>query len=89
MNSKKIITIVVIVAALAGAGVFGYLSLRDDAVELVTAADGQAATPIILPYGDTLDFETVNKFNQTGRTYTLPVTTAADVGLQLNEIISQ
>lgn len=88
MNSKKIITIIVIVAAFAGAGVFAYMSLRDDASSLVTTSD-QPAAPILLPYGDKLDFSAVNKFNQTGRIFQQPVTTAADVGLQLNEIISQ
>lgn len=88
MNSKKIITIIIIIAAFAGAGVFAYMSLRGDATTLVTTND-QSAAPILLPYGDELNFDAINKYNQTGKTFQYPATTAADVGSQLNDIISQ
>lgn len=93
MNTKKIILIIIIVGALAGAGVFAYISMTGSGTT-PGAASLTATTPAttagaILPYGTELNFEKINKFNETGRTFEYPSVTPADTGLQLNEIISQ
>ena len=87
MRTKQIILLVIIVVALAGAGVFAYMTFSSSPV---TPVAGEVQTGgIILPQGTKLDFEKVNKFNETGRTFQYPSATPADTGLQLNEIISQ
>lgn len=91
MNSKKIILVIIVIAALAGAGVFAYLSFSGSSSTVQTAPSSNtvSATDSILPYGTKLDFGKVNKFNETGRAFQYPAVTPADTGLQLNEIISQ
>lgn len=91
MKSKQIILLIIIIAALAGAGVFAYLSM--------TASQGTPAVPggldttqaqnNILPHGSELNFDKINQFNEVGRTFQYPATTPEDTGLTLNEIISQ
>ncbi|HEX3099367.1 MAG TPA: hypothetical protein VHQ41_00135 [Patescibacteria group bacterium] len=86
MRSKQIIITIVVVVALAGAGILAYLSLRGNADAVATP---KTAAAIILPHGNSLNFDKINKFNQNGQTFQYPVTTPADTGLQLNDIISQ
>lgn len=88
MRSKQIILLIVIIVALAGAGTFAYLSFSGSTS--TTPAEGETQTKgIILPHGNSLNFDKVNKFNETGRTFQYPAATPAETGLQLNEIISQ
>lgn len=88
MKIKQTIFIIIVIAALAGAGVFAYMSFAGgDKSASVTAE--VVPTAIILPHGSTLDFEKINKFNETGREFQYPKSTPIDIGLQLNEIISQ
>ncbi len=90
MNNKNIIFIGVIVVALAGAGVFAYISFFGSSSTSTSTIVGQTTgTGTILPYGKSLNFETVNKFNETGRLFQYPQVTPADTGLLLSEIISQ
>ena len=91
MNSKKIILVIIVIAALAGAGVFVYLTFNGSTsiVPIVATPTPVTAANSILPYGTKLDFDTINKFNETGRKFQYPTVTTADTGLQLNEIISQ
>lgn len=87
MRTKQIIITIIMIAALAGAGVFGYLSLSRDSS---TAAPPESATAnSILPKGTTLNFDKVNRFNETGRQFQYPSVTPADAGLTLNEIMQQ
>ena len=87
MRTKQIIIVIIIIAALAGAGVFGYLSLTGDST---TALPADTATPnSILPHGTSLNFDTVNEFNETGRQFQYPSVTPADAGLTLNELMKQ
>lgn len=89
MKLKQIISIVIVIAALAGAGVFAYMSLKSEVDTATQATSSEQQTAIILPHGNELNFDQVNKYNQTGQQFQYPQTTAADTGLQLNEIISQ
>lgn len=90
MNNKNIILIVVVIIALAGAGVFAYISFFGSSTASSPTATGQTVgVGTILPYGKSLNFETVNKFNETGRLFQYPEVTPADAGLLLSEIISQ
>ena len=91
MNSKKIILVIIVVAALAGAGVFAYLTFNGSTsiAPIVATPTPVTAANSILPYGTKLDFDSINKFNETGRKFQYPIVTPSDTGLQLNEIISQ
>jgi hypothetical protein len=84
MKIKQIILIIIVIAALAGAGVFGYMSVKGK-----STGTTKKKTGTILPHGNNLDFGTVDKFNETGRQFEYPATTPADLGQPLNEIISQ
>ncbi len=86
MKIKQTIILIVIVVALAGAGVFAYMTFGSPVAEVPATQETKA---IILPHGNNLDFDDVNKFNETGRQFQYPVTLQSDIGLQLNEIISQ
>lgn len=87
MQSKQIILIVIIVAALAGAGVFLYLSFSGKGTP--TGTNQPAAISPILPHGTSLNFDKVNKFNQTGRTFQYPTVNPGETGPALNDIITQ
>lgn len=90
MKNKNLILILVIIVALAGAGVFAYISFFGSSSTPTSTAVGQTVgVGAILPYGKNLNFETVNKFNETGRLFPYPEVTPADAGLLLSEIISQ
>lgn len=90
MNSKKIILILLIVGALSGAGVFAYISMTGTGASSEnTSTVPTSSAGAILPNGSDLNFDKINKFNETGRVFEYPSVTPADTGLQLNEIISQ
>lgn len=89
MNSKQIILIVIIVIALAGGGVFAYFSLTGSGAVGTADVSQGSVKGVILPKGTKLNFEKINKFNETGRTFELPVVTPAETGLPLNDLISQ
>lgn len=97
MRIKQFIIIIVVVAALAGAVVFAYLTFfKDDApTSLVTGSaigsDNSAVEveTAILPYGDSLDFNSVKKFNRTGKIFQYPATVPGDIGMNLNDIIEK
>ena len=85
MRIKQIILIIVVIAALAGAGVFGYMSINSKA----TGGVVPKKKGTILPHGNTLDFKPIDKFNQTGQLFNYPVVAPAEIGSDLNEIISK
>lgn len=88
MKLKQIILIVIVIAALAGAGVFIYLSFSGSTTPSASSGTAIVNSPI-LPNGNKLNFDKINKFNQTGHTFQYPTVGAADTGLGLNDIISQ
>ncbi len=89
MKNKNLILILVIIVALAGAGVFAYISFFGSSTATTPTTNQTVGAGTILPYGKSLNFETVNKFNETGRMFPYPEVTPADAGLMLSEIISQ
>ena len=90
MRAKQIIILIIIIAALAIAGVFAYKFLMGTVSE-ESAAKSQsqgAGTSVILPQGTDLNFDTVKEFNPSGRLYTYPAVQPSDAGLPLNDLIS-
>lgn len=90
MKMKQNILLIIIIAALAGAGVFAYLSFFKKTTEAPIVDNALSSSKgNILPHGTDLNFEKVNKFNQTGTQFSYPQATPADIGSPLNDIISQ
>ncbi len=86
---KKIISIVIIFGALAGAGFFAYKAFSSSSS---TAAPSQAATKTtseILPLGTNLNFEQVKKFNKDARIFQYPAVSPEDIGPGLSTMIKQ
>lgn len=90
MKLKQIITLIIIIAALAIAGVFAYNFLMGSVTEqdAVKSLEKPTASSAILPHGTELNFDTVNEFNPSGRLYTYPAVQPSDAGLPLNDLIS-
>jgi flagellar basal body-associated protein FliL len=86
MNIKQIIVLIVIIAVLAGAGVFGYKFLMSSVPNKNAAVTTKSE---ILPHGTNLDFSKVKKFNPNARLNTYPIVSPTETGLQLNDMISQ
>lgn len=76
--------IAIIIAALAGAGVFAYLSLSGGSTPQAQPAP---VANQILPHGTSLDFEAINKFNETGKKFPYPVVSPGEIGQTLNTIV--
>jgi flagellar basal body-associated protein FliL len=83
MNVKQIITIVVLIAVLAGAIVFAWTTFFSGRSQ---PAATLAPSSQILPHGTKLDFKTVQELNPSKRTYQYPVVTPGEVGLNLGEL---
>ena len=82
---SRILTIIIIVLALGGAGLLGYRMLFPGTVTSpITTSSAQANA--ILPFGTKLDFEQVKKYNKDGRTYPYPVVNSSEVGPDLGAI---
>lgn len=91
MKLKQIITLIIIIAALAIAGVFAYqffMNTVETEDELNTKDIQAKQTSVILPKGSELNFDTIKEFNPSSRLYTYPAVQPTDAGLQLNEMIS-
>jgi hypothetical protein len=87
---KRTLYIIVIVVGLGGALVMGYLAMTSspDSGEIVvegTTTTSEAYN--ILPYGDDLNFETLENFNKDHRLYPYPEVNPAEVGKPLGVII--
>lgn len=85
MQSKQIITIIVIIAAFAGAGVFAYMAFSGNASENIiteVASDSQ-----VLPFGDELNFDSIDTFNPTGKAFQYSEVAPSEVGSPLNNIV--
>jgi hypothetical protein len=86
MQIKKIIIVIVMIIALVGGGYFAYQYWGKTAL---TPTEKVVSTRVILPHGTNLNFNKVNKFNETGRTFTYPKVDPLEAGLPLDAIISQ
>ena len=86
MDSKRLITIVIIIVALAGAGVFLYMSLTGMKSDNVVQQQSGSA---ILPSGNDLDFSKLKEFNPSGRKFQYPAVTPQDAGVSLGTIMKQ
>ena len=86
MKIKQAVILIVVIVALAGAGIFAYKSFGSSISNVPATQESKA---IILPYGSKLDFDKVDKYNQTGRQAENPTVNPAEIGSQLNGIISQ
>lgn len=91
--NKKVIEIIVIVVVLLLAGFFVYKIFAKKSVDVIgtgntaTTSAAPASTPSsILPYGTNLNFEPVNKFNPSNRTFNYPVVTEDQIGFNENEL---
>lgn len=89
MTIKKLLILIIVVVTLGGAGVFAYMSLSETGTSTEVAATNAQGQAIILPHGSDINFDNINKFNQTGKTFQYPQVTPADIGQELNAIISQ
>lgn len=85
---KQIITIIIIVAALAGAGVFGYMMFTG-ADSAITTTSSQDAPSNILPMGSKLDFDIVQQFNKNQQIYQYPQVNQGEVGPVMGTMIKQ
>lgn len=87
MKLKQIIGLIIVIAAFAGAGVFAYMSIISD--KNPEAATTTISTAEILPQGDKLDFEDVNKFNKNGKLFRYPEVSEGEIGLGLNDVMEK
>lgn len=93
MKTKQIILLVIIIVAVAVAGVFFYKTfsknIQTEALQAQTDAVAASSGSKILPHGDQLDFDTVRKFNPNKQFNQYPAVTSDEAKSQLNSIISQ
>ncbi len=85
MKSNQLIALIVIVVALAGAGVFAYFAFTG--TEQVTVQPSSSINA--LPHGTTLNFNTVEKFNKNAKVFEYPRVSADETGLPLNQLIQE
>lgn len=83
---KQTILLIIIVIALAGAGVFGYMALNKSGGGSVAAAPA-SATSQILPMGSALKFDTVQKYNKDSRLFDYPVVSPGEIGTTTGELM--
>jgi hypothetical protein len=87
---KKILYTIVIIVALGGALVMGYLAFFGDDTSVATDPTlSQSGAPVynILPHGRSFDFNTVKNFNRDGRLFPYPEVTPAEIGVTLNNLM--
>ncbi len=80
---KQTIIIIIIVAALAGAGIFAYMSFfSNGSSSLVTFGEdtGAPGTSEILPLGSNLNFDQIHKFNKDSRVFQYPSVNPSEIG---------
>ena len=87
---KRTLYIIMIVIGLGGAVVMGYMAMTSSSDSGEVAVEGTASAPQaynILPYGDDLNFDTLENFNKDHRLYPYPKVNPAEVGKPLGVII--
>ncbi len=86
---KRTLYIIVIVIALGGAAVMGYMALTSGPT--ITSTDetstSDQAVYNILPQGKTLDFDTIKNFNKDERLFPYPQVNSAEIGTTLGNLI--
>ncbi len=91
---KQTIIIIIIVASLAGAGVFTYLTFFSGTPDSITTTQGSAsgsnsAPSDILPLGSNLKFDDIKTFNKDKRVFEYPTVIQSDLNPGLANIIKQ
>ncbi len=86
MNNKQIIILIIVIVALTVAGVFAYKVVTSSS----SGSDTATTVPksLILPNGSKLDFEKVQEFNKKQKLYPYPQVNTAEIGKQLNQIVT-
>lgn len=82
---KKIITIIIVVAALGGAGFLGYSAMHKSS----SSGDAKSGniTTTILPYGTDLNFKPIQDFNSTNRFFPYPKVTPPEIGATTTALV--
>lgn len=86
---KRTLYIIIIVIALGGAAVMGYMALTSGPATTSTdetSTSGQAVYNI-LPQGKSLDFDTIKNFNKDDRLFPYPQVNNAEIGTTLGNLI--
>lgn len=86
---KRTLYIIVIVIALGGAAVMGYLAFTaGDSSEVTVNESGETSSVYnILPKGKSLDFGTLQNFNRDNRLFPYPEVNNTEVGKNLGNLI--
>ena len=84
---KQTISIIIIVFAIGGAAVFGYMALNKSGGGSSATAPAVGATSSILPMGSTMKFDTIQKYNKDSRLFDYPVVSQSEVGTTTNELM--
>lgn len=90
---KKIIYIVVIVIALGGAIVMGYMAFFGADSNTSSSLDTGSTSPTssspvsILPYGDRLDFSSLKKYNRANIIFPYPKVNLSEIGKGIGQIM--
>jgi hypothetical protein len=84
MNTKKIITIIIIVIALGGAIFLGYSAMTSN-----TGGSSVKTTPApaILPLNTNLDFKPINDYNSESRFFPYPQVNTSEIGVTNSTLV--
>ena len=80
MKTKDIISLGVIVVAIGGAVVMGYLALQRSAGGKPSTDNGPQVS-IVLPQGRALEFETIEDFNKNKVMFPYPQVSPVEIGV--------
>lgn len=87
MKLKQIIGLIIAIVAFVSAGIFAYMTIVADKTPQVTTP---VSTAEILPKGNKLDFEDVNKFNKNGKLFRYPVVSKDEIEVvNLNDLMEK
>jgi hypothetical protein len=88
---KRIIVMIIIVAALTGASIMSYkaFSGSEGASFISTDTPPEVVPSEILPMGASLNFKSVQEFNKESRLFPYPAVNATEVGPGIGELIQQ
>ncbi len=84
---KQTILLIIIVAAVAGAGVFGYMALTKSGPDAGQAMPAAGASSQILPMGSALNFDTIQKYNKNSTLFPYPVVNPVEIGVPTSQMI--
>jgi hypothetical protein len=90
---KQTISIIVIIAALAGAGVFAYMTFFSGSADVplvsTSATTAQGTTSEILPMGSGLNFDVVERYNKDRRFFQYPSVNTSEIGSIMGSMVKQ